>query len=339
MIRKEDFGKAERFILSNSNRLEVSVLDYGATIQSVLTPDRSGSMGDIVLGFDNFKNYEAGHPYFGTVIGRFGNRIAKGRFTLDGSTYELACNNGGNHLHGGIEGFDKKFWQPRIVDGVLELSYTSPHMEEGYPGKLDLLVSYSLDDEDQLLISYEAKADQATILNLANHAYFNLAGSGEITEHLLMIHSDHITPVDANMIPTGEFREVAGGPFDFRKAKKIGQDIASSDKQIVIGGGYDHNFVLRNPGHQNLAAEVVEAKSGRTLQVYTDEPGVQLYTANFLEGNYDGKMGQNYGPRTGFCLETQHFPDSPNHSHFPSTKIEPGETSRSMTIYKFGVID
>ncbi|WP_235297389.1 aldose epimerase family protein [Portibacter marinus] len=337
MIIEEAFGQSKKFTLENKNGVEVTVLNYGGIIQSILTPDQNGLLADITLGFDQFEDYLKGHPYFGAIIGRYGNRIEGGRFELDGKIYKLATNSNGNHLHGGEQGFDKKFWHSEVENEKLILTYRSPHMEEGYPGNLDVKVSYELNDENALILTYEAATDQATPISLTNHAYFNLAGSGDVLEHRLMINASYITPVNRYIIPLGHLQEVADTPFDFRSMKAIGQDIDSPDEQLEFGGGYDHNFVLDQPGIQYLAAKVLEPQSGRVLEVHTDEPGIQLYTGNWLEGHYNGKFQQNYGKRTGFCLETQHFPDSPNQSNFPSVIIKPGELFRSQTIYKFGV--
>jgi len=345
-VEKQPFGKTadgtpvDLYTLTNSKGVRVAITNYGGIVVSLFTPDRNGNLGDIVLGFERLEDYLKGHPYFGAIIGRYGNRIAKGRFTLDGVEYKLAQNNGENHLHGGLVGFDKKVWKARdFVDAEgqhLELRYTSPDGEEGYPGNLDVTVTYSLNEQNQLRIDYVATTDKPTVVNLTNHSYFNLAGEGDILGHLLRLNADYFTPVDAGLIPTGELRPVKGTPFDFTEPTPIGARIEQDDEQLRYGRGYDHNFVLRGGGGSLAeAAEVYEPKTGRVLRVLTTEPGVQFYTGNFLDGTLRGKYGRVYHRRTGFCLETQHFPDSPNKPHFPSTVLRPGQTYRSTTIYEF----
>jgi aldose 1-epimerase len=345
-VEKQPFGKTadgtpvDLYTLTNSKGVRVAITNYGGIVVSLFTPDRNGNSGDIVLGFERLEDYLKGHPYFGAIIGRYGNRIAKGRFTLDGVEYKLAQNNGENHLHGGLVGFDKKVWKARdFVDAEgqhLELRYTSPDGEEGYPGNLDVTVTYSLNEQNQLRIDYVATTDKPTVVNLTNHSYFNLAGEGDILGHLLRLNADYFTPVDAGLIPTGELRPVKGTPFDFTEPTPIGARIEQDDEQLRYGRGYDHNFVLRGGGGSLAeAAEVYEPKTGRVLRVLTTEPGVQFYTGNFLDGTLRGKYGRVYHRRTGFCLETQHFPDSPNKPHFPSTVLRPGQTYRSTTIYEF----
>jgi len=345
-VEKQPFGKTadgtpvDLYTLTNSKGVRVAITNYGGIVVSLFTPDRNGNPGDIVLGFERLEDYLKGHPYFGAIIGRYGNRIAKGRFTLDGVEYKLAQNNGENHLHGGLVGFDKKVWKARdFVDAEgqhLELRYTSPDGEEGYPGNLDVTVTYSLNEQNQLRIDYVATTDKPTVVNLTNHSYFNLAGEGDILGHLLRLNADYFTPVDAGLIPTGELRPVKGTPFDFTEPTPIGARIEQDDEQLRYGRGYDHNFVLRGGGGSLAeAAEVYEPKTGRVLRVLTTEPGVQFYTGNFLDGTLRGKYGRVYHRRTGFCLETQHFPDSPNKPHFPSTVLRPGQTYRSTTIYEF----
>jgi aldose 1-epimerase len=345
-VEKQPFGKTadgtpvDLYTLTNSKGVRVAITNYGGIVVSLFTPDRNGDLGDIVLGFERLEDYLKGHPYFGAIIGRYGNRIAKGRFTLDGVEYKLAQNNGENHLHGGLVGFDKKVWKARdFVDAEgqhLELRYTSPDGEEGYPGNLDVTVTYSLNEQNQLRIDYVATTDKPTVVNLTNHSYFNLAGEGDILGHLLRLNADYFTPVDAGLIPTGELRPVKGTPFDFTEPTPIGARIEQDDEQLRYGRGYDHNFVLRGGGGSLAeAAEVYEPKTGRVLRVLTTEPGVQFYTGNFLDGTLRGKYGRVYHRRTGFCLETQHFPDSPNKPHFPSTVLRPGQTYRSTTIYEF----
>lgn len=345
----EPFGEVEgesveRYILRNANAMEVGILTYGGIVQSIRVPDKDGTVGDVVLGFDNVDDYVEKSPYFGAIVGRYANRIAKGQFTLDGHTYHLPINNEPNSLHGGDKGFDKRIWTASDAsDTSLTLSYTSPDGEEGYPGTLEVHVTYSLDDDNALKIEYAATTDKKTVINLSNHSYFNLAGegSGTIEHHELQLHASHYTPVDETLIPTGEIAPVAGTPFDFTTAKPIGKDIrdASSD-QILIAHGFDHNFVLDRPEGDTTtlvkAAMVTEPTTGRTLQVETTQPGVQLYTGNFLDGSFGGIGKQAYRQGDAFCLETQHFPDSPNHPDFPSTELDPGQEFRSTTVYTFG---
>jgi aldose 1-epimerase len=338
--------QVQAFTLTTARGVEMRVLDYGGIIVSLKTPDRAGNLGDIVLGFDDLQGYVKSSPYFGAIAGRYANRIAKGRFTLDGTTYTLAVNNGPNALHGGLKGFDKVVWQaePGVdSNGVrLVLRYTSDDGEEGYPGTMRTTVTYTLSDNNQLAVDYEATTDKPTPVNLTQHTYFNLAGegSGTVLGHLLTINADRYTPIDSTSIPTGDLPSVAGTPFDFRAPTPIGARIDQSDPQLENGRGYDHNFVLNHPkGSTALvhAAHVVDPTSGRTLDVSTTEPGVQFYTGNFLDGKVVGKNGHAYPFRGGFCLETQHFPDSPNQPQFPSTILRPGETYRSRTVFAFGV--
>ena len=344
--RLPDGASIEAFTLTNSRGVAVRTMTYGASIISVRTPDRGGRVDDIVLGFDRIEDYLTKARYFGTVVGRFGNRIANARFTLDGKTVRLAANNGPNHLHGGVKGFDKVVWkgEPADRDGNsgVTFSYTSADGEEGYPGKLEARVTYTLTERNELIVEYVATSDKATPINLTNHAYFNLAGRGhsDVLKHLLTIDADRYTPTDATQIPTGELASVAGTPFDFRKATAIGDRIDADHEQIRNGKGYDHNFVLngwsdaRARGSRpqtHHAARVVDPASGRTLDIATSEPGVQFYSGNNLDAARNG-----FGPRTAFCLETQHFPDSPNKPNFPSTILKPGDTYRSITIFTFG---
>lgn len=337
-------GKAvELYTLTNRNGMEASITTYGGIVVSLTAPDRNGQYADVVLGFDQLEGYLAGHPYFGALVGRYGNRIAKGKFTLDGKEYTLAVNNGENHLHGGLKGFDKAVWQARgsiNKTGVkLALNYTSADGEEGYPGNLAVEVAYTLTDNNELKIEYSATTDKPTPVNLTNHSYFNLAGqgSGDILGHELMIAADRFTPVDKGLIPTGELRPVEGTPFDFRKPTAIGARIEQDDEQLKFGGGYDHNFVLtkRQEGALELAASVYEPKSGRLMEVSTTEPGIQFYCGNFLDGKNVGKGGKVYNFRNGLCLETQHFPDSPNKPQFPSVILKPGKKYATTTVYKF----
>jgi len=338
-----DGTTVEKFTLANGRGMEVDIVTYGGIVTAIRVPDAKGTVGDIVLGFDSFDGYLAGHPYFGALVGRYGNRIANGHFTLDGVTYDLAVNNGENHLHGGIVGFDKAVWAAEDVrtDTTvgLRLTHVSPDGDEGYPGSLAVTVTYTLTQDNGLVIDYRAEADRATVVNLTNHSYFNLsgAGNGDILGHEIMIAAERYTPVDEGLIPTGELAPVAGTPLDFRTPKAIGKDIAADNEQIVRGGGYDHNFVLAEAVQQSpeLAATVFDPASGRVMEVLTTEPGVQFYTGNFLDGTLTGKGGKAYGKRFGFCLETQHFPDSPNKPEFPSTVLRPGETYSSRTIYRF----
>jgi aldose 1-epimerase len=336
-------GRAiDRYTLTNAAGAEIDIITWGAIITRIVVPDRAGKKDDVALGFDTLAGYLGQHPYFGAIVGRYGNRIAKGRFTLNGKTYTLAVNNGPNSLHGGLKGFDKQVWQARPLasaDGqALELTYISKDGEEGYPGTLQTKVIYTLTPASVLRIQYEATTDKDTVLNITNHSYFNLAGqaNGDILRHQMLIDADKFTPVDATLIPTGEIRPVEGTPFDFRKATPIGARIDAKDQQIASGGGYDHNFVLNGQaGTLRRAARVVEPTSGRVLEVFTTEPGVQFYTGNFLDGSLKGKGGRAYPRRSGFCLETQHFPDSPNHPEFPSTVLRAGNTYRSTTEFRF----
>lgn len=332
------------FTLTNANGIELRAMDYGAIVVSLRTPDRSGALADIVLGFDDLQGYLDHSPYFGAIAGRYANRIARGRFTLDGVEHKLAVNNPPNALHGGLRGFDKVIWHAtpkQDGSGVgMVFEYLSPDGEEGYPGTLTARVTYSLTDSNQLIIDYEATTDKPTIVNLTQHSYFNLGGdgSGDVLGHLLTLHADRYTPVDSTMIPTGELAPVQGTPFDFRAGIAIGARIGDDHAQVGNGRGYDHNFVINRPGPGLVpAARVVDPESGRTLDVATTEPGIQLYTGNFLDGSFPGKAGRVYRHRNALCLETQHFPDSPNQPSFPSTVLRPGETFRSRTVYRFGV--
>jgi aldose 1-epimerase len=334
----------ERFTIVNASGVEVTAITYGGIITSWRVPDRTGQMADIVLGYDDPAAYiKNNSPYFGAIIGRYGNRIAKAQFALDGKTYKLAANDGANHLHGGLKGFDKVIWAAEPIKGGgghgVAFTRTSADGEEGYPGALKVRVTYTLTDKNELVVAYEATTDKPTVVNLTQHSYFNLAGqgTGDILAHELRINADRYTPVDSTLIPTGELASVEGSPFDFRKATAIGARIDSDAPQIKFGRGYDHNWVLSRSGTGPLvAAEVYEPKSGRTLVVSTTEPGLQFYTGNFLDGSITGKDGRVYRHRYGFCLETQHFPDSPNHPTFPSTTLRPGETYRTQTVFTTG---
>jgi aldose 1-epimerase len=347
-LKREAFGRlpdgaaVDVFTLKNARGIELRAMSYGGIITSLRVPDRKGQFDDIVLGFDRFDDYLKNDPFFGAIIGRYGNRIAKGQFTLDGQTYKLATNNGANHLHGGNKGFDKSVWKVEPVAGksAIAFSRTSPDGEEGYPGNLRVQVTYTLTDDNELVVEYRATTDKPTVVNLTQHSYFNLAGhgSGDILGHQVMLNADRYTPVDATLIPTGERALVAGTPFDFRKPTAIGARIDQSDPQLKNGHGYDHNWVLnRSGGGLQLAARVIEPKSGRMMEVRTSEPGVQFYTGNFLDGTLTGKQGARYNRRTGFCLETQHFPDSPNQPRFPSTTLRPGSEYHTTTVFTFGV--
>ncbi|QKY01176.1 galactose mutarotase [Janthinobacterium lividum] len=328
------------FTLTNRQGMQVKVLDFGAIISEIHVPDRDGSFADVVLGFERIEPYLHNSAFLGAVIGRFGNRIAQGRFSLDGKDYQLAVNNAPNHLHGGNQGFHQVMWQaePFTRDDVVGVTFTrsSPHGEDGYPGKLDVTVVYELDNDNALSLRYHVVTDQATPVNLTNHSYFNLAGQGDILGHALSINADRYLPVDAGSIPTGELADVTGTPFDLRQSTIIGSSIALPHEQLGIGRGYDHNFVLNQQEERGLklAATVRDPQSGRVMQVYTQEPGVQFYSGNFLDGTQPGKLRAN-SYRSALCLETQHFPDSPNQPHFPSTILRPGQEYRTQTVYRF----
>lgn len=345
IITHRFFGKAGEhdimeYTITNRNGVTVSVMNYGGIITSLKTPDRNGVIKDIVLGYDSLIGYLKDSPYFGAIVGRYGNRIANGKFALDGKQYSLAQNNNGQHLHGGIKGFDKVFWSIAEVDyNKLRLTYTSPDMEEGYPGNLIVEVTYELTDANELIFDYSATTDKKTVINLTQHSYFNLTGetSRDILDHELMLMADAFIPVKKTLIPTGELRAVDQTPFDFRKPAKIGSRIQSEDQQLTNARGYDHCWVLLDTGRMKHAASVYEPVSGRTLDVYTTEPGIQFYSGNFLDGSITGKYGIVYQHRYGFCLETEHYPDSPNQKHFPSTELNPGNVYRTTTKYIFGV--
>jgi len=347
-VTKTSFGKTsagenvDLYTLRNTHGVEAKITNYGGIVVSLKVPDRNGKFDDVVLGFNDFEPYLKNPPYFGALIGRYGNRIAKGRFTLNGVEYKLAVNNGENHLHGGIKGFDKVIWtgsETKTKAGpAVVLTYLSKDGEEGYPGNLQVRVVYTLTNNNELKIDYSATTDKDTVINLTHHSYFNLAGegNGDILNHQLMINANRFVPTDAGSIPTGELRSVAGTPFDFRKTTAIGARINQDDEQLKFGNGYDHTYVINGrPGTLRLAATASEPTSGRMMQVWTTEPGVQFYTGNFLDGTLTGKSGKVYQRRFGFCLETQHFPDSPNHPSFPATTLKKGATYRSTTIYKF----
>ncbi len=345
-LSSQAFGKTEsgqpvrQYTLANNSGVEADVLDYGGLIRTLTAPDRDGQPGDVVLGFDTLDEYLAGHPYFGVLVGRFANRIRGASFELDGVRYQLARNLGDDHLHGGEGGFDKVVWQAQPFQNEqavgLRLSHHSPDGEDHYPGALDTEVTLSLDDDNALRLDYHATCDAPTIVNLTNHSYFNLAGRGTILDHVAMIDADAFTPMDSTLIPTGELRDVTGTPFDFRQPTAIGARIDADDEQVRFGGGYDHNFVLNGaPGTLRLVARVIEAASGRVLEVLTTQPGVQFYTGNLMEASSAGKGGQIYPHHGGFCLETQHFPNAPNQPNFPSVVLRPGEAYSETTVFRF----
>ena len=331
IVTNKPFGTApddqevDLYTLRNDQGVEVSITNYGGTITSILAPDRNGAFRDVVLGYDTLDDYVKNPRYFGALIGRYANRIARGKFQLDGVEYQLAQNNGVNHLHGGTMGFDKRVWRANVTTDALHLEYVSKDGEENYPGDLSVAVDYSLNDENELRIQYHATTDKDTIVNLTNHSYFNLAGEGTILDHELTLHAGSYTPVSEDLIPTGEIQSVDGTRMDFRNAR------------VIADGGYDHNFVLDNWKHGFLrsVARLREAKSGRVLEVFTTQPGIQFYSGNFLDGSLIGKGGVRYEQFAGLCLETQHFPDSPNHPNFPSTVLRAGEAYFEVTIYKF----
>jgi aldose 1-epimerase len=344
-VKKEAFGKTDDgaevdlYTLTNPAGMTAKVMTYGATLTELDVPDRDGKTGDVVLGFDNLKDYLAGHPYFGSTVGRVANRVARGRFTLDGKEYELATNNGPNALHGGVKGFDKVVWKAEPATApdraAVKFTYVSKDGEEGYPGKMTATVTYTLTADNELRLEYEARADKPTPVNLTNHTYFNLAGtkSGDILGHELTIFADKYTPADDTLIPTGEIKPVRGTPLEFTRATRIGERIDQIKSDPV---GYDHNYVLNREGKElALAARVREPKTGRMMEMSTTEPGVQFYTGNFLDGKQTGRGGVVYKKHWGFCLEAQHFPDAVNHANFPSIILRPGETYRQTTVYKF----
>lgn len=350
-ITKSDFGMFQdsipvsKYALVNANGMEVDVITYGGIITSLKAPGKDSTFQDVVLGFDSMDGYVEGSPYFGAIIGRYGNRIAKGTFKIDGNTYTVPTNDGDNTLHGGTTGFDKVIWNAEEVkdgDNVgLKLTYTSPDGEMGYPGTLETTVTYTLQADNTLLVKYEATTDKPTVVNLTQHSYFNLSGdfNNTILDTEIMLNADHYLPVDAGLIPTGELRPVAGTPFDFNEAKAIGAEINAEDDQLKKGLGYDHCWVLKDTnGEMKLAATAYDPRSGRFMEVTTTEPAIQFYTGNFLDGTLTQKGGEGtYAYRSGFCLETQHYPDSPNQSEFPSTVLNPGETYETTTSFKFSV--
>jgi aldose 1-epimerase len=342
-VNHQPYGKmpdgtaVELYTLSNANGMRAEIITYGGAVVRLTAPDRTGKFADIVLGMDSLDGYRAEPNYFGALIGRYGNRIGHAAFPLEGKTYQLPKNDGENTLHGGAHGFDKHVWKARAVGGGLELTYVSADGEEGFPGTLTAKVVYTLTDQNELKLDYTATTDKPTVVNLTNHSYFNLAGSGTVLQHQVTILADRFTPVDKGLIPTGELRAVKGTPFDFTAATAIGARIDAKDEQIQFGKGYDHNWVLTSGGGSTAkkAAEVFEPTTGRVMEVWTTEPGLQFYTGNFLDGKVTGKGGVAYPFRAAFCMETQHFPDSPNHPKFPTTELKPGTTYRTTTIYKF----
>ena len=328
------------FTLRNKSGMAVEISNYGATLVSIHVPDQKGQGGNVLLGYDDIKGYYNGKSYFGCVVGRYANRIAKGTFGLEGKQYQLPQNDGLNSLHGGVNSIDKQVWDARIMNDAIRLTTVMKDGENGYPGNVKLTVVYSLRSDNSLVIDYSATTDKTTVLNISNHAYFNLSGdpSKTILDHEIKINADAFTPVDSTLIPTGEIKKVSGTAFDFLSFKKIGQDIDQPDQQLIYGKGYDHNFVLNTHDGKSPVVEVVEKKSGRKMEVFTNQPGVQFYTGNFLNGSEKGR-GLSFEHRTGFCLETQQFPDAPNQSNFPSTVLKPGEVWKSQTTYKFSVVN
>jgi aldose 1-epimerase len=348
-VQVSDYGvtakgdSVKQYTLTNKNGMKVEVINYGGIITSLTAPDKNGKYQDVVLGFTKPEDYFNDNPYFfGALIGRYGNRIANAKFTLEGKTYELDKNDGPNSLHGGKEGFDTKIWTVEPVKEAqfptLKLTYVSADGEEGFPGKLTATVLYTLTDDNALEISYEATTDKATVVNLTQHSYFNLSGNftQSITDHELQLKAEKFLPVNSTIIPTGEEKSVKGTPFDFTVSKPIGKDINSDDEQIRLGQGYDHNWILEGKGLRTIAT-VYHPATGRIMEVMTDQPGVQFYSGNFLDGKYETKTGGKYEKRNGFCLETQHYPDSPNQKAFPSTELKPGQKYQTKTIYKFSV--
>jgi len=348
IIKSEVFGKladgreVQVFTLINKSGVQTRILNYGGIVVSLRVPDRNGAMGDVVLGFDNLADYLTKSPYFGCLIGRYGNRIAGGQFSLNGKTYSLPLNNGKNSLHGGIKGFDKVVWEAttKMTDNgpALLLNYVSRDGEEGFPGTLSVTAVYTLTEDNALVLDYSAVTDKDTVVNLTHHSYFNLACKGDVLEHVVTIYSNVFTPVNEALVPTGELRPVDGTPLDFRKPEKIGARINRYDQQIKYGGGYDHNWVLNKPaGTLGLAATVTEPTTGRVMEVLTTEPATQFYTGNFLDGTLEGKGGWVYQTRHGLCFEPQHYPDSPNQPSFPSTVLKPGQIYKNTIVYRFSV--
>lgn len=345
------FGKLEngenvyKYLLKN-DKCEVEIITYGGIITSIKVPDLNGNLIDVALGFNDFDSYLEGHPYFGAIVGRYANRIDNGSFSIDENDYSIPLNNNGTSLHGGIKGFDKVNWNVVSYDSInhnfIKLNYLSKHMEEGYPGNLNTYVKYTLTDDNELVVEYQAETDKPTVLNLTQHTYFNLSGesSGDILDHNLLINADSFLPVNEKIIPTGEIKSVENTPFDFRKIKKIGKDINIEDRQLKLGNGYDHCWVLND--YNKKSRKIGEVNSNKTkinMEIFSDLPGVQLYTGNFLDGSLNSKKDLKYINRSGFCLETQFYPNSPNNQNFPSTKLEPGKIFYSKTSFKFSIID
>ncbi|MEZ5978657.1 MAG: aldose epimerase family protein [Planctomycetota bacterium] len=348
-ITEAPFGEVDGrevslFTLTNDRGSTATITNYGGIVTSLRVPDRDGRLGDVVLGYDTLDGYLTSSPYFGCITGRYCNRIAKGRFELDGKAYQLATNNGPNHLHGGVKGFDKRVWEPRAFvtpEGPsLELTYSSPDGEEGYPGTLDVVAVYTLTNDGALRVDFSAATDAPTVCNLTHHSYFNLRGRGDVLDHVLSIPANRFVPVDDTGIPTGELAPVDDTPFDFRRPTRIGERIDAESEQIRNGAGYDHNWVVAGAtGNFRLHATVRDPESGRVMMVFSSEPGLQFYTGNFLDGSITGKGGRTYERRDAFCLEPQRFPDSPNHPDFPSATLRPGETYRHTIEYRFGTTE
>ncbi len=347
-LSKEQFGtttdgkRVELFTLNNGRGMEVKITNYGGIITSIRVPDRIGRVSDVVLGHDTLEGYVRRSRYFGAIIGRHANRIAGGRFRLNGSVYSLTQNNGENHLHGGIRGFDKVVWEPRAINGAdgvgLELDYVSKDGEEGYPGNLQARVTYVLTEKNELRIKFFAATDKDTVVNLTNHSYFNLAGDGTVLEHELLLNADQFTPVDKGLIPTGELRDVSNTPLDFTRSNSIGARIDQNYEQLELAGGYDHNFILRGNGNAlRPAAKIHEPVTGRVLEVFTTQPGIQFYSGNYLDGSIIGRGGRAYGKHAGCCFETQHFPDSPNQPSFPTTILKRAQRYEHETVFRFSV--
>jgi aldose 1-epimerase len=342
VVLAEKQGEAEIYLLRNATGMQARITNYGGIVMSLLVPDRNGTLADVVLGYDTVAEYVKNSPYFGCLVGRYGNRIANARFSLDGQEYPLAANDGSNSLHGGIKGFDKVLWAARPVTSdlgpALELRYLSKHLEEGFPGNLDVVARYILTNDGSLRLDFTATTDRKTIANFTHHSYFNLAGAGDVLGHKVFINADTFTPVDKNLIPTGELRKVEGTPFDFRKPTAIGARIDDSDEQLRVGHGYDHNWVItKAPGELGLVARAFEPTSGRAMEVLSTEPATQLYTGNYLDGSIVGKRDWRYQRRSAFCFEPQHYPNTPNQPEFPSVVLAPGDTYKNTIVYRFFV--
>jgi aldose 1-epimerase len=337
--KEVDGKKVSLFLLENDNGIKVYITNYGARIVALYTPDRNGQFADIVLGFNNIDDYINDKMYLGCIVGRYANRINKGKFSLEGKEYNLYLNDGNNTLHGGNKGFDKKVWDAHQKGNSLILTYLSPNGEEGYPGNLSVKLTYTLTDNNELRMEYEAETDKTTIINLSHHSYFNLKGEGDTTilDHQLLALADYFTPVNSELIPTGEITPVPGTPFDFNPGKQIGQDIGIADEQLTFGGGYDHNWIINKKTPDTLVLAVIlrEETSGRVMEILTTEPGFQFYSGNFMDGSVKGKSGKPYYKRSALAIEPQHFPDSPNHPEFPSTVLKPGEKYRQLSVLKF----